>query len=307
VLRTTVIACAVAVLGLPGLLGASVGSAAVQPDLVGGQQATGDTSWMASVQYEAPAYGIPVHHMCGGVLLFRSWVVTNAHCVTDRPGNTGSIPMSARTFSVRAGSKDRTQGGETAKVVEIKVHPGWQWAAGAPQQPVDDIAMLELDHPVTMQPIQLAAHTARPGDRVTLYGWGADQPDGDTSHLPVQLQQLRTTVLSPDRCADAGQVGGRDLHKQPARHGRSRRRGLRRPRRRAGARCAATGRHVQPRGRPVSGCEADRLHQRAGLPDVAVRHGPRSPGRCRVVPRLDPSGPRLPRRGPDAVSRQICD
>ncbi len=196
-----------AALVLPGLLGASTASAA-QPEIVGGSAATGDTSWVASMVYDAPAYGRFAAPWCGGALVFRSWVVTNAHCVTDMPGDTTHIPVSARTFTVRVGSKDRTRGGETARVVEIKVHPGWQWAAGAPEQPVDDIALLKLDHPVTVQPIQLAGHTARPGDRATLYGWGADQPDGDTSNLPVRLQQLRTTVLAPERCADAGQSAG---------------------------------------------------------------------------------------------------
>lgn len=204
-MRKSAIALTVAALALPGLLGTSVATAAVQPNLVGGREATGDTNWMASVQYDAPAYGRFAHHTCGGALLFRSWVVTAAHCVTDMPGASGGIPTSAKTFSVRVGSKDRTQGGETAKVVKIAVHPGWKWAAGAPEQAVNDVALLKLDRPVSAQPIQLGGHAARPGDRVALYGWGADQPDGAPSGLPLRLQQLDTTVLRPDRCADVAQ------------------------------------------------------------------------------------------------------
>lgn len=180
----------------------------MQPNIVGGSQATDDTSWAASLQYDAPDYNRFDYHTCGGTLLFRSWVVTNAHCVTDMPGDTTHIPTIAKTFSVRVGSKDRTQGGELAKVVKIVVHPGWQWAAGAPEQQVDDLAMLKLDHPVNVQPIQLAGHAARPGDRITLYGWGSDEPDGDTSNLPTRLQQLKTKVLPATQCADAGQSAG---------------------------------------------------------------------------------------------------
>lgn len=191
--------------GLPGLLGTSVATAAVQPNLVGGREATGATNWMASVQYDAPAYGRFAHHTCGGALLFRSWVVTAAHCVTDMPGAPGGIPTSAKTFTVRVGSKDRTRGGETAKVVKVEVHPGWQWGTGAPAQAVNDVALLKLDRPVNVQPIQLAGRAARQGERVRLYGWGADQPDGDPTHLPVKLQQLDTTVLPPADCADADQ------------------------------------------------------------------------------------------------------
>ncbi|WP_329051216.1 trypsin-like serine protease [Amycolatopsis sp. NBC_01488] len=196
-----------AALGLASLFTASTATADVQPNIVGGSEATGNTSWMASLQYDAPAYGIAAHHTCGAALLFRSWVVTNAHCVTDVPGDTQHIPTSAKTFSVRVGSKDRTTGGETAKVVRVVVHPGWQWAAGAPENPVDDVAMLQLDHAVNMQPIQLAGHAAKPGDRVTLYGWGADQPDGGDP-LPLKLQQLSTKVLAPVKCADAQQSVG---------------------------------------------------------------------------------------------------
>ncbi len=134
----------------------------MQPDLVGGSEATGDTGWMAAVQYDAPAYGRYARFQCGASLVFRSWVVTGAHCVTDMPGNTGAVPTSAKTYSVRVGSKDRTQDGEIAKVVQVVVHPGWHWAAGAPKKPVDDIALLKLDHPVNSQPIPLAGRAASP-------------------------------------------------------------------------------------------------------------------------------------------------
>ncbi|MFD8492280.1 S1 family peptidase [Amycolatopsis sp. NPDC059657] len=192
---------------MSGLFSSGIATA-VQPDLVGGSEATGNTSWMASVQYDAPDYGRVAWHTCGGALLFRSWVVTNAHCVSDMPDNPGGIPTSAKTFSVRVGSKDRTQGGETAKVTKIVVHPGWQWSAGAPEQTVDDIALLKLDHEVDKQPIQLAGRPARTSERVMLYGWGADQPDGNPSNLPRKLQQLSTRVLPPARCSDAQQSAG---------------------------------------------------------------------------------------------------
>lgn len=43
---------------------------------------------------------------------------------------------------------------------------------------------------------------------MTLYGWGSDEPDGDTSNLPTRLQQLNTQVLPAARCADAQQPAG---------------------------------------------------------------------------------------------------
>src|SRR5438445_6248879 len=107
---------------------ASVGTATadVQPNLVGGHAATAATPWMASLQYDAPDFGVTAHHTCGATLVFRNWVVTNAHCVTDPPAQAATaskalhfrdgglpIPTSAKKFFVRVGSHDRTQGGET--------------------------------------------------------------------------------------------------------------------------------------------------------------------------------------------------
>ncbi|MCU1687054.1 MAG: serine protease [Amycolatopsis sp.] len=208
---------------MTGLLGTGTATAAAHPDLVGGQRATGDTSWMVALQYDAPAYHRYGAFGCGGTLIFRDWVVTNAHCVTDPPTAPASraassparyaatahtpIPTAAKHFTVRVGSKDRTRGGEVATVTQVVVHPGWSWGMGAPGTPQNDIALLKLDHVVNAQPIPLAGGPAAPGDKVTLYGWGADTPSSDAA-LPLRLQQLATTVLPPQECADAGMYGG---------------------------------------------------------------------------------------------------
>ncbi|MBN9742007.1 serine protease [Amycolatopsis sp. A1MSW2902] len=190
----------------------------VQPHIVGGTGASGDTSWMVSLQYDAPKYGRFDYHTCGGSLIFRNWIITNAHCVTDEPHAKATpkkltfngvadqpIPTADKHFKVRVGSKNRTTGGETASVVQVVVHPNWHWGMTAP---TDDIAMLKLDHRVQQQSIQLAGRDAQPGERVTLYGWGSDDPAGVPEDLPVTLQQLDTRVLPSYRCADAGQTDG---------------------------------------------------------------------------------------------------
>ena len=78
-----------------------------------------------------------------------------------QPGYYGMVLNFPHGGEYQANLSIRTQGGETATVTKIVVHPGWQWAAGAPARPVDDVALLQLDHPVNLQPIQLAGHAAR--------------------------------------------------------------------------------------------------------------------------------------------------
>lgn len=218
-------------LALTATVGASVASADVQPNIVGGHPATAPTPWMASLQYTAPDYGITeARHTCGGALVFRNWIAINAHCVTDPPAGAAKssrslhfrdgglpIPTSAKRFSVRVGSHDRTQGGETAVVTRIVVNPGWDWdSSGGPkckgaipqsEPEVCDMAMLQLDHLVNLQPIQLAPRSAQPGDHVELFGWGDDTPDPMPT-IPTQLQQLSTKVVRPARCAEAKQSAG---------------------------------------------------------------------------------------------------
>jgi secreted trypsin-like serine protease len=180
------------------------GSAAadgVHTDIIGGHAPSETYPWMVSLQMNWK--GDLNFHTCGGVLLFRDEVVTNAHCVTD-PG-TRNVP--ALGWHVRVGSADRTTGGQTASVVKITVHPEWAWGAGAPEQRVADIVVLKLDRKLELQTIELASKPAKPSDTVRLLGWGITEPDG-TGPLPIMLQELDTTVAPDKDCADAFISGG---------------------------------------------------------------------------------------------------
>lgn len=192
----------------------------LRPHLVGGHEAQAPPG-IVSVQFDAPSYGKRYvnFHTCGGALVFRGWVLTNAHCVTDMPNDASAvsrrsaagvtaswmaarIPVTDRHYHVRVGSTDRTRGGETATVTRIVVHPGWQWGEGAPRAEVDDIVMLKLDHLVQQPTIPLASRPAQPGARVVLYGWGDTEPDSGSRDLPRTLHQLDTAVTSPTGCGD---------------------------------------------------------------------------------------------------------
>ncbi|WP_372448393.1 S1 family peptidase [Kibdelosporangium banguiense] len=180
----------------------------MQPNIIGGHAASEPYPWMVSLQINWK--GDPNFHTCGGVLLFRDQVVTNAHCVTDPPGQT--IPELG--WHVRVGSHNRTTGGETAGVTKITVHPEWAWAAGAPQKRVADLAVLKLDRKLNLQTIELASTPAKPGDTVRLLGWGITEPDG-TGPLPTMLQELDTRAVPASQCADALISGGESCIDNP--------------------------------------------------------------------------------------------
>ncbi len=211
------VAVALAAVAAVGL-GTAVSNADVEPQIIGGHEATGNTDWMVSVQYDAPAHDRFDWHTCGGTLaVARDIVITNAHCVTDPPASAAPAELSARwhmdeksvtiptadkQFKVRVGSKDRTEGGELVPVKSITVHPAWNWVIGAPRAEVSDLAVLRLDHPVDYQQMQLASTPGRPGDNVVLYGWGKDHPDSATGPLPRRLQQIESRVIGKARCTD---------------------------------------------------------------------------------------------------------
>jgi hypothetical protein len=217
------LATAALTLAASAVLASGAASADVQPRIIGGHEATGNTEWMVSVQYDAPDHDRFDWLTCGGTLaVARDAVITNAHCVDNPPAQTveaGSgaiaalaerwnmdattlaIPTEDKQFKVRVGSKDWTSGGEMVPVTSITVHKDWKWAIGAPQAVVSDIAVLRLAYPVDHQPMQLAGTPARDHDQVVLYGWGIDHPDSATEPLPRRLQQLETSVIPTARCA----------------------------------------------------------------------------------------------------------
>ncbi|XP_034472469.1 serine protease SP24D [Drosophila innubila] len=115
-------------------------------------------------------------HVCGAALISDRVCLTAAHCVT-RGGGIESYP--ARSFAVRAGSIQRSAGGQLVPVLRIVVHKGY--ADG-----LNDLALLVLQAPLTLnantQPIELASNAPPTGAELTYSGWGSPNPKGPISH-----------------------------------------------------------------------------------------------------------------------------
>ncbi|MGW4896438.1 S1 family peptidase [Kitasatospora sp. NPDC004240] len=169
-------------------------SAGVQP-IVGGGQASENYSFMASLQQQG-------RHGCGGSLIAAQWVVTAAHCVTDRQG--GQTP--AQQIQLRIGSADYTQG-TAAAVQRIIRHPRYSGDVSGG----NDIALLQLRAPVQNQPVTIASGSPSEGTATRLLGWGQTCPQQGCSQQPPRYLKELDTRINPDRMCAAGFNGANEL------------------------------------------------------------------------------------------------
>lgn len=170
--------------GLCGLAGAIVLTAALAPPasaIIGGHEATDEYPFMVSVQKDG-------HHYCGASLIEPDWIVTAGHC---------SVNVKPEQLSVQVGDHDRTKG-EKAEVVEVIAHPDFSY------EPFhDDVAVMKLDHPVSAQPISLAAEPGPEGTDTRILGWGMTCEDGsECPDPPILLQELNTELVPDNRCSE---------------------------------------------------------------------------------------------------------
>ncbi len=161
-------------------------SPAKAPPVVGGKPADLDRSpWVA---YLADQRG---RQFCGGTIGGANKIVTAAHCVA------GEAPEAVRAVAGRADTSSNA--GTVAGVTDIWVHPGFEGPYRG-----EDVAVLTLDHELPQPPLPLATGeddaASAPGDRATIYGWGAT---GESNHASTTLREADVGILDDRECSAA--------------------------------------------------------------------------------------------------------
>ncbi|KAG7222774.1 hypothetical protein INR49_016093 [Caranx melampygus] len=161
-------------------------SAAPSSRIVGGTEAVnGAWPWQVSLQ-------IGGHHICGGSIISRYWIVSAAHCFQEY--------SSPRIWTVHAGDVSLYRmSSEVGKTVEkIINHAEYDTNSND-----NDIALLKLNTPLTftrtVQPVCLPNSGVNLSAERSAWitGWGALRSSGPS---PERLNQAQVTIYSRQTC-----------------------------------------------------------------------------------------------------------
>ncbi|XP_075687738.1 serine protease 33-like [Rhinoderma darwinii] len=162
--------------------------------VVGGRDADlGKWPWQASVLYNK----FPI---CGGSLISKDWVVTAAHCVSNRNFSNFDVMLGVLNLTGTSPTK------LSVRVKSITIHPIYNGDGTS-----GDLAALELQNPVTfnddIRPIALAAKEQefQNGLMCWLTGWG-HIAENVKLPPPQTLQEVELPLINYQDCNEMFQV-----------------------------------------------------------------------------------------------------
>ena len=168
------------------------------PNIIGGNTATdGEFPFLVRLYINIGGSS----YLCGGSLLSDTWVITAAHCLDG---------AAASGVSIRAGSNQKSSGGELVYADQLFLHPDYD-----PATFDHDIALIELSSAVTapktgtIDRLTTNEGTAMPeGSAVWVAGWGTTSSNGNTSE---DLLKVSVNVSYPSSCAANSSYSSADI------------------------------------------------------------------------------------------------
>lgn len=148
----------------------SLSSPFINQNILGGVPTSlGEFPHMAALGFPSQEFGrFEFDFNCGGSVISENYILTAAHCVTDR-----NLPTVVKTGKITLLTNDDGVPGVTSTIAEIITHPDYR-----PSRRYDDIALIRVSSPIpfddNIRPACLRSNISdiEPNVQLIVTGWG---------------------------------------------------------------------------------------------------------------------------------------